>query len=131
MRLRTNITTDDIKCNCGCGFNEVSPAILDVVQEARTHFGKPAHINSGNHCACRCFKHNIKVGGSDTSKHLPEGITNMCRAVDFHIQDVTPKELYDYLDNKHPNSLGLGLYDTFVHADDRMTKAYRWDKTSK
>jgi len=69
MQLRENISTDDIKCNCGCGFDKMSPAILDVVQEARTHFGSPAHINSGNHCACRCEEHNAKVGGSETSKH--------------------------------------------------------------
>ena len=131
MNLRTNITISDITCNCGCGFNIVSPAVLDIVQDARTHFGKPAHINSGNHCACRCYKHNIKVGGSATSKHLPEAITSLCRAIDFHIEDVTPRELYDYLDNKYPNQLGLGLYNTFVHVDDKMDRARRWDKTTK
>lgn len=131
MRLRKNITTDDIKCNCGCGFNIVSPAILDVVQESREHFGRPAHINSGNHCACRCYTHNISVGGSSTSKHLPEGITNLCRAVDFHIEGISPKELHKYLVNKYPNCLGIGLYDTFVHVDDRMTESYRWDNSTK
>lgn len=130
MRLRKNITTTDVTCNCGCGFSEVSPAILDVVQDAREHFGKPAHINSRNHCACRCDVHNANVGGIETSMHLPEGIANLCRAVDFEIEGVSSKELYNYLDNKYPNSLGLGLYNTFVHADDRMTKAYRWDKST-
>ena len=131
MRLRTNITTDDVKCNCGCGFNKVSPALLDIVQDVRDHFGRPAHINSGNHSGCRCYNHNINVGGSTASKHLPDGITNLCRAIDFHIDGISPKELYDYLDEKHPNSLGIGLYDTFVHVDDKMYKARRWNKETK
>lgn len=133
MRLRKNITTKDIECNCGCGFDKMSPAILDVVQDARERFGKPAHINSRDHSACRCPEHNAdpSVGGSVTSKHLPDDITHLCRAVDFEIEGVSPKVLYNYLNNKYPNCLGIGLYNTFVHVDDRMTKAYRWNKESK
>ena len=130
MKLRANITTDDIKCNCGCGFDKISPAVLDVVQDAREHFGRPAHINSGNHCACRCYKHNISVGGSKTSKHLPDGINSMCRAVDFHIEDIAPAELNEYLVDKYPNCLGIGLYNTFVHIDDKMAKARRWNNST-
>lgn len=133
QKLRDNISVKDIECNCGCGFNSVSPAVLDVVQDARDHFNSPAHINSRNHSACRCIEHNAdpKVGGSVTSKHLPDGITNVCRAIDFEIEGITSKVLYNYLDGKYPNCLGLGLYNTFVHVDDRMTKAFRWNKSTK
>jgi uncharacterized protein YcbK (DUF882 family) len=126
MRLRKNITIDDVKCNCGCGFDSVSPAVLDVAQDVRDHFGKPIHINSRGHCSCRCYNHNKAVGGVDKSKHLPNTFTHSSRAIDFEIEDVTPTEIYMYLDQKYPSCLGIGLYKTFVHIDDRMDQAYRW-----
>lgn len=129
--LRNNISEKDVECNCGCGFNTVSPAILDVVQDAREHFGKPAHINSGNHSACRCYTHNDKVGGSENSMHLPDEITEVCRAIDFHIEDVSIDALHKYLIRKYPKCLGIGKYSSFVHVDDRMRKAFRWDYSKK
>ena len=127
--LRKNITTRDIECNCGCGFCSVSPAILDVVQDVRDHFKKPVHINSGNHSACRCDIHNDEVGGEEHSKHLPDEITELCRAIDFHIEDVGIGLVHDYLINKYHGNLGIGKYKTFVHVDDRMGRAFRWDKS--
>ena len=127
-RLRDNITTEDIECNCGCGFKNISPATLDVVQDAREHFNKPVHINSRNHSACRCDVHNAseEVGGSKYSKHLPDELNEMSRAVDFEIEGVPHREVYDYLDIKYPSCLGLGLYNWGLHVDDRMKRAYRW-----
>lgn len=131
VMLRKNISTRDIRCQCGCGFQSVSPAILDVVQECRDHFCKPVHINSGNHSACRCDIHNDEVGGSKTSQHLPDDITEVCRAVDFHIEGVSVQELYSYLLRKYKMCLGIGKYKTFVHVDDRMTRAYRWNYSDR
>ena len=129
MKLRDNITTKDIECNCGCGFNKVSPAILDVAQELRTHYGKPIHINSRNHSGCRCYEHNTSVGGTPKSKHMPDEITGVCRALDFDIEQVSNKAVYDYLCAKYPNCLGIGLYSWGIHIDDRMDRAYRWNNT--
>ncbi len=127
MRLRTNITSEEVACKCGCGFNEVSPSVLDIVQDVREHFDRPVTI----HSAARCYMHNVEINGSITSKHLPEGITNLARAIDFHIDGVKPNAVYVYLIGKYPNSLGIGLYDTFVHVDDKMAKARRWNNSSK
>jgi len=127
MKLRNNIHDYEVECNCGCGFNAVSPAILDIVQWVRDTTGKAVHINGKkNHCACRCEKHNKKVGGSSTSKHLPDPITEVCRAIDFEVEGIPHQDIYDLLDNQFPNSLGIGLYSWGIHVDDRMDKAYRW-----
>jgi len=47
-------------------------------------------------------------------------------ACDFKsASDVSPKEIYDFLDEKYPDMYGLGLYDSWVHIDVREDKA-RW-----
>lgn len=130
-RLRKNITTKDIECNCGCGFDTLSPALLDILQMIRDYYNKPLHVNSRNHSACRCEKHNAEVGGVPTSKHLPEKFSKVGRASDTEVEGISSVELYKFLDERFPNCLGLGLYDTFVHIDIRMDRAYRWKKRSK
>ena len=122
LSLRKNITIKEIECKCGCGLSSISSASLDIVQDARDHFKKPVVV----HSACRCKNHNKAVGGKKKSKHQPlENKTS--RAIDFHIKGVTIGELYSYLFKKYPNCLGLGKYKSFVHIDDRMDRAYRWD----
>lgn len=123
MRLRANITEEEITCKCGCGLNKISSAILDVVQEAREHFNKPVVI----HSACRCNEHNKAVGGKEHSLHKLDQVSNVCRAIDFHVKDISIDELHTYLIEKYPNSLGIGKYKTFCHVDDRMERAFRWD----
>ena len=105
----------EFECSCGCGFNTVDVDLLDVVEDVREHFDTPVTINS----ACRCVSHNHSVGGSAKSKHLL-GI-----AADIVVLDVSPERVYNYLDNKYPNSKGLGSYSNFTHIDVRDTKA-RW-----
>jgi len=128
--LRKNISVEEIECNCGCGLDKISPATLDIVQDVREHFKKPVFINNRGHSACRCEKHNAEVGGSENSKHKPDE-QGICRAIDFEVDGVTPKEVFDYLNTKYPNNLAIGLYDTFVHINDAVTERRRWNKSSK
>ena len=116
MKLTSNFDREEFECQCGCGYDTVDIGLMAVLQNARDYFGVPFTVNSG----CRCVSHNKAVGGSENSQHL------IGRAADISMPlTVTPKELYDYLDNKYPKTLGLGLYDTFVHIDSRRKKA-RW-----
>jgi len=117
MRLRTNITDEEVTCSCGCGIFIMSEPILDVVQDTREHFNKPVVI----HSAYRCEEHNENIGGKKHSQHLAG------RAIDFHIEGIGINELYNYINLKYPNCLGLGKYKSFVHVDDRMSRAFRWD----
>lgn len=52
-------------CRCGCGMN-VSPQLIDKLNEARSLAGVPFVITSG----ARCVAHNRKVGGTPNSSHI-------------------------------------------------------------
>ncbi|MBL5841377.1 D-Ala-D-Ala carboxypeptidase family metallohydrolase [Enterobacter asburiae] len=55
--LSTHFSRSEFECCCGCGFETVSPKLITVLEDVRTHFGAPVKINSG----CRCEKYNVKV----------------------------------------------------------------------
>lgn len=91
--------------------------LVNMLTDARHYFNKPLHINS----AYRTPEYNASVkDSSPNSKHML-GI-----AADIWVEGVTMQELYDFFDKRYPNSLGLGIYNTFVHLDTRRVKA-RWD----
>lgn len=77
--------------------------------------GHPIYVTSWY----RDARHNAKVGGSPRSRHL------FGDAVDFYCRHLTPKEIYQRLDNWHGSKGGLGLYKTHVHLDFRGYRA-RW-----
>jgi hypothetical protein len=54
-----------IECRCGCGFIVKRPALEARLYVAQLHAGFPFKINSW----CRCFNHNVAVGGKDDSEH--------------------------------------------------------------
>ncbi len=56
----------EFDCKCGCGLNNMQESHMDKIYEARVNVGIPFVIRSGS----RCPRHNIAVGGSDTSDHL-------------------------------------------------------------
>jgi uncharacterized protein YcbK (DUF882 family) len=77
--------------------------------------GTWVRINSG----CRCPSYNVEIGGSEDSWHMK------ARAADVVVGGKTPKEVYEYLDERYPNKYGIGSYETFTHIDTRVKKA-RW-----
>ena len=120
--MTKNFKREEFMCKCGCGENNISKTVVLVCQLVRDTFKKPVTVTSG----CRCSTHNIKVGGASNSQHLPKG-DGLCHAADIKVKNTEPIEVYKYIDSIFPNSLGLGIYPTFVHIDDRISKAYRWD----
>lgn len=93
----------------------VSEGLVQVLQQIRSHYGEKAQIHSGY----RTPEHNKKVGGSPGSMHL-YGL-----AADFHVENVSHKEVAEYANKLMPNSGGIGLYDWGVHIDLRSSKS-RW-----
>lgn len=114
--ISPHFSRSEFACKCGCGFDAVDLELVEVLEGARLHFGRQIVINS----ACRCEKHNAKVGGTKNSQHL------MGIAADIKVRGVNPDVVQDYFEKKHPNQYGIGRYDTFTHIDVRDTKA-RWD----
>lgn len=125
--LSGNFSRREFACECGCGLDTVDARLLFMMQASCDHFaqvlGVPkvkATVSGPN----RCKKHNAAV---QKSLGLPANDSqhSRCRAADYRIDQVTPKQLYDYLDKKFGKEIGLGLYSNRVHLDSRGTAA-RW-----
>lgn len=114
--LSKNFSRSEFACKCGCGFDTVDAALLDLVQQVADEFCEPVIITSG----CRCKAHNKKVGGSPKSQHL------LGRAADIVVKNVDAAAVFDFLDSRYPAEFGLGEYEDFTHVDSRSYQA-RWD----
>jgi uncharacterized protein YcbK (DUF882 family) len=109
-------TRDEIACKCGCGFDSMDAETLKVADEVRWFVGESITPTSG----CRCYDHNIRVGGSKKSQHV------RARAMDLPVRN--PREVYDWLCTVYPDKYGFGVYKTFVHIDTRTDGPARWEK---
>ena len=70
--IRTKVskyfTLDEIECQCGCGYSNMSDDTLAIADAVRDWQGSPVYCNSG----CRCPNHNKAVGSKAmASRHLP------------------------------------------------------------
>lgn len=113
--LSEHFTTREFACHCGCGFADISSELIDLLEAARYALNGAVTIN----CGCRCPSHNKAVGGVPGSQHI-QGI-----AADITVSGKTPKQVYAWFDAQFPDTLGLGIYSTFVHVDVRQQRA-RW-----
>lgn len=114
--LTLNFSRSEFQCACGCGFDNISLALVDDLQKIRSHFGATIKINSG----CRCFKHNKEVGGSEHSRHL------MGIAADIVVMSYPTDIVHRYIDTVFTSNNGLGMYSTFIHYDVRKDERARW-----
>jgi len=126
-KISQHFYRDEFACLCGCGFDAADIKLVEILEEVRNYFGVPVTIVEKGvpaeltGSACRCAERNALVGGGDTSQHL------LGKAADTTVVGVTPGRVYDYLDATYFDTLGLGLYNSFVHIDVRKRKA-RWGK---
>jgi uncharacterized protein YcbK (DUF882 family) len=118
-RISEHFKREEFACKCGCGFDVVDAVTHRILVEIRSHFVDKyperkvfITINSG----CRCLHHNEMVGGSEFSYHV-DGM-----AADIVVNEVEPKEVYDYLCRAYSNEYGFILYRDkgFVHVDCRQ-----------
>lgn len=115
IALSKNFKVKEFRCKDNSDAIFIAPSLVTLLQEIRDHYKKPVYINS----AYRTETYNAKIGGAEYSQH------KYGTAADIHINGVTPKALYTWLDSKLGNTGGLGLYNSFVHVDVREVKA-RW-----
>lgn len=127
MQLSENFNSEEFECKCGCGFDDIDPALIIVLEDIRAHFNKyyagkiTIKINSG----CRCPEHNANEGGAPKSQHI-FGTACDC-VVKLDGVPIDQDRVADYLEDKYPGMLGIGRYRGRTHVDVRLGCA-RWDK---
>ena len=103
----------EFTCKCGCGLNNISEELVFNLDEARDISQIPFKINS----ACRCEKHNKKVGGVKDSSHC-KGL-----AVDIACNDDERRFIMVSALLKVGFKRIL-IYDTFIHVDIDLEKSF-------
>ena len=94
----------ELVCKCGCGLYNFSPVLLAFINAVRHRLGRALIADSG----CRCFTHNKKEGGADSSDHLPgEGVD--LRAIHSHTRFIILEMAFEYGIRR------IGLAKTFIH----------------
>ena len=116
-KLSLNFVRSEFECGCGCGFDVVDAELIKLLENIRFHFNAIVNVSSG----ARCEAYNESVGGSKNSQHL------LGKAADITLVGVAPDSVAEYVAFSHPNTYGLGRYNTFTHVDVRDNKA-RWGK---
>lgn len=113
--LSKHFNRSEFACKCGCGKDTVDYNLVFILEEIREAFNIPVKINSAN----RCESHNKAIGGAERSRHL------ISQAADIVIDGIPQEFVFNFIDLKYPDTLGLGAYKTFTHIDVRANKA-RW-----
>ena len=120
-KISTHFSVYEFKCKDNSRVIVLNKALIDLLEKIRLHYNLPVTINSGYRTVA--YNSSIK-NASPKSQHI------LGNAADIVVKGVSPAKVYAWLNSSYPNSLGLGIYDTFVHVDVREGKS-RWDYRSK
>lgn len=120
-KVSEHFSFSEFKCHDNSRVVVLNNELVSVLETIRKHYNKPVIINSGY----RTVAYNSALKNSSPKSQHTHG-----NAADIRINGVTPLALYNWLNSFYHNSLGIGLYDTFVHVDVREGKS-RWDYRTK
>lgn len=107
-----HFTREEFKCKCGGRFCKGYPAemqedVVRIADDAREHFGKPAHVISG----LRCPEWNAHEKGVWNSQH------QYGEAIDLYIEGVTADELRRFVSSRPNHRYSYNINSTNVHFD--------------
>lgn len=120
-KISTHFSVYEFKCKDNSRVIVLNKALIDLLEKIRMHYNLPVKINSGY----RTVSYNSSIkNASPKSQHT------LGNAADIVVKGVSPAKVYAWLNSTYPNSLGLGIYNSFVHVDVREGKS-RWDYRSK
>lgn len=118
---RSNFKIKEFRCKDGSDTILIDSGLVRLLQDVRSHFGKPVSITS----AYRTESHNKSVSGAVASYHI-NGM-----AADFTVTGVPNREAAFYLENAGAGGIGLYNYTGgFVHVDTRADKYY-WKRDGR
>ena len=118
--LTTNFSKREFACPCGCKADNISPWLVQSLQDVRDEIEIPMRITSG----VRCEMHNAAVGGKAHSAHVPvaqndeHGVVG--RAVDISCKASRDRHILLGVLYRHFGRIGLG--HDFIHVDQDETK---------
>ncbi|MBR1603383.1 MAG: hypothetical protein IJ667_08085 [Synergistaceae bacterium] len=119
-KLSEHFSRKEFRCHCGCGFDDVSPLLIEKLEKFREACGnKPMKIGSG----CRCAKRNAAVGGTSDSQHVKGTAADV-----YLVPGLTTDQMAKIAEQVGFD--GIGKYRWGVHVDVRGSKA-RWDYRGK
>ena len=111
--IAKNFNRSEFACKDNCGFDNIDPKVVAMCQTIRDALAEPIKINS----ACRCEKHNAKVGGVKGSYHaLGKAADLSCKAGSRRLFEVI-KELFAYGKLKDLEYCRRYIKSDFVHID--------------
>jgi len=119
-------TREEYACKCDCGFDTVDYELDIIMDDVREHFNARVFINRG----ASCVDHNEviqKIANSNYTPYTSESQHLFGKACDFWVEGVHEDIVADYLEEKYPNTYGIGRYKGRTHIDVRRLKV-RWDK---
>lgn len=120
-KVSEHFKLQEFKCGDNSRVIVLNDELVVVLETARRYFGKAIKIDSGY----RTVAYNSTLKNSSPKSQHTHG-----NAADIVVSGIKPKDVYDYFDQKYPNTYGIGIYNTFVHIDVRPTKS-RWDSRTK
>lgn len=126
-RLSPNFHSQEFRCSCGCGAEEVSQALVNLLQSIRDQVG-PLRITSG----VRCAESNAKLdGAAKRSWHVPRGGIGHAADIKYASGTSTPGAILKlYVIADQLGARGLGLYSNRIHVDVRTGARARWVHSS-
>jgi len=120
MNISKHFDSFEFRCRCGkCGFAEgFTPVkeLLSILEGVREYFNSPVKVTS----CVRCVGHNKAVGGVDGSQHT------LGMAADIQVFEISPSDVYDYINSTYGDEVSIGKYKTFCHIDIRKPGGFRW-----
>ena len=115
-KLSEHFSRKEFRCHCGCGFDDVSPVLIEKLEKFREACGnKPMKVGSG----CRCAKRNAAVGGTSDSQHVKGTAADV-----YLIPGLNTDQMAKIAEQV--GFTGIGKYTWGVHVDVRPKPA-RWD----
>lgn len=116
QKLSTHFRVREFACKDGSDPLFISPQLVQLLEQVRTHFNAPVFVNSGYRTPA--YNHSIPHA-SPHSQHL------YGRAADIRVCGHAPAQVAAYAETLLPHSGGIGLYPSFVHLDVSTAKR-RW-----
>jgi uncharacterized protein YcbK (DUF882 family) len=124
--LTSNLSRSEFKCEC-CNFDTVDFDLVCALQDLVDYYGGYRNIMITITGPNRCKERNdLTEGAAPNSQHI------YGRAADFRLyyrdnsEQISPIDIYEYLDDQYPDKYGLGLYNDRVHFDTRSGPKARW-----